>query len=181
MRVPAFTFAVRVPAFIFAVIASLLTVFQKVLTLGFFGGVSLWDVGKLISSTGVDRLKYSVSNDEAFVVLAILLFILFILAASALLGVVASLMILSGSDGGGLLEVSGLLCFIIFGLVNFAVNAGLNQVMNQFAVNSPDSLSIVMPEIALWSALYFAGAGYSHASEYSSRLRKMQKESEERY
>ena len=177
----------RIPAFVCAMLACLLTVFQKVLTLGFFGGVSLWDVGKLISSTGVDRLKYSVSNDEAFVVLAILLFILFILAASALLGVVASLMILSGSDGASLLEVSAMLCFITFGLVNFAVNAGLNQIMDQFsgfvgfAGNSPGSLSIVMPEIALWSALYFAGAGYSLATEYSKRLRKMQKESEERY
>lgn len=167
-------------------LACLLTVFQKVLTLGLFGGVNLWDVGKLISSMGVDRYMSALMNigssSEASVMVAILIIMLvLVLAVSALLGVVASLMILSGSDGGGLLEVSGLLCFIIFGLVNFAVNAGLNQVMNQFAVNSPDSLSIVMPEIALWSALYFAGAGYSHASEYSSRLRKMQKESEERY
>ena len=177
----------RIPAFVCAMLACLLTVFQKVLTLGFFGGVSLWDVGKLISSTGVDRLKYSVSNDEAFVVLAILLFILFILAASALLGVVASLMILSGSDGASLLEVSAMLCFITFGLVNFAVNAGLNQIMDQFsgfvgfAGNSPGSLSIVMPEIALWSALYFAGAGYSLATEYSKRLKQLQRESTERY
>ena len=163
-------------------LACLLTVFQKVLTLGFFGGVNLWDVGKLISSMGVDRFMNELnnlgSNGEVGTMLEILLLIL---AASAVLGVVASVMILSGSDGGGLLEVSGVLCLIIFGIVNFSVNVGLHQFTNQFAGNSPDSLSIIMPEIALWSALYFAGAGYSHASEYSSRLRKMQKESEERY
>ena len=136
----------------------------------------MWDTGEIISSMGIDRLLMRCS--EAAVVIAILLLIL---AVSAVLSVVASVMILSGSDGGGLLEVSGVLCLIIFGIVNFSVNVGLHQFMNQFAVISPDSLSIVMPEIALWSALYFAGAGYSHASKYSSRLCKMRKESQERY
>ena len=136
----------------------------------------MWDTGEIISSMGIDRLLMRCS--EAAVVIAILLLIL---AVSAVLSVVASVMILSGSDGGGLLEVSGVLCLIIFGIVNFSVNVGLHQFMNQFAVISPDSLSIVIPEIALWSALYFAGAGYSHASKYSSRLCKMRKESEERY
>ena len=154
---------------------------QKVLTLGFFGGVNLWDTVEIISSMGVDRFMNELnnlgSNGEVGTMLEILLLIL---AASAVLGVVASVMILSGSDGGGLLEVSGVLCLIIFGIVNFSVNVGLHQFTNQFAVISPDSLAIVMPEIALWSALYFAGAGYSRACEYSSRLRKMQKASEER-
>ncbi|MBR0278954.1 MAG: hypothetical protein IJQ75_03095 [Synergistaceae bacterium] len=172
----------RIPAFVCAMLACLLTVFQKVLTLGFFGGVNLWDTVEIISSMGVDRFMNELnnlgSNGEVGTMLEILLLIL---AASAVLGVVASVMILSGSDGGGLLEVSGVLCLIIFGIVNFSVNVGLHQFMNQFAVISPDSLSIVIPEIALWSALYFAGAGYSHASKYSSRLCKMRKESEERY
>ena len=107
----------------------------------------MWDTGEIISSMGVDKFMNELMRcGETAVVIAILLLIL---AVSAVLGVVASVIILSGADGGGLLEVSGLL--------------------------------IIMSEIALWSALYFAGAGYSHTSEYSSRLCKMRKESQERY
>lgn len=65
----------------------------------------MWDTGEIISSMGVDKFMNELMRyGETAVVIAILLLIL---AVSAVLGVVASVIILSGADGGGLLEVSG--------------------------------------------------------------------------
>lgn len=154
-------------AFIFALAGTILTVFQRT-GAGMFGGVNLyWILERFYEAyqRGIDINQFlnNIGQRGQTSGASILVAMIVLLVIAAVFGLIGSISALRGK-GSVCLVISSVICFGVFAMLNFGFNAGLSQVMNR-PVNS---VNIVFIEIALWGALYAAGAGWSYAAGASA-------------